>query len=117
MPDDTSGGMPGDRALRTLAASRKRAEATVARVAERDWKSDDDAWAEAGPMGAAEWAAGEAAAWELRLLAAVKAVLELAAEMNVEDGHYPDPGMPPVSRADRIRAAIEHELEGTSDDR
>ena len=45
-----------------------------------------------------------------RLLAAVEAVLELTAEFNVEDGHYPDPGMPPVSRADRIRAAITREL-------
>lgn len=47
-----------------------------------------------------------------RLLAAVDAALKLAAEFNIEDGHYPDPGMAPVSRADRIRAAIERELTG-----
>lgn len=54
--------------------------------------------------------------WDV-LIAAVGNVLKLTAGFNVEDGHYPDPGMPPVSRADRIRAAIEQELEGTSDDR
>jgi hypothetical protein len=46
------------------------------------------------------------------LLAAVEAVLKLAGEFNVEDGHYPDPGDPPVSRGDRIRETITAKLLG-----
>src|ERR1035438_10779758 len=47
------------------------------------------------------------------LLAMVEAVLELADELDTEDGYTPLPALPrPVSRGDKIRAAICRELPG-----
>ena len=47
--------------------------------------------------------------------AAVERVLALADELDIEDGYTPLPALPrPVSRGDRIRAAIARELPGES---
>lgn len=51
----------------------------------------------------------------LRAFAALGKVLDLAAELDIEDGYIPELGMRrPVSRGDRIRGAIRAELLGSA---